>query len=147
MRYLTAVRIGTLATVVVAAAAAATAQQRGGPGAGMPRYDKATETTVSGTVDEVRAQQACCGSGGGGTHLTLATPDGTFDVHVGPTRWLTSKQFSVAKGDRLDVIGSKVTIGGQEALIARQVTRDGTSIVLRNENGFPLWAGGRNLGR
>ncbi len=120
-------------------AATAFAQPPMGCGMGMPRYDKSAEATIAGTVDEVQSHQGRMG--GAGTHLRLTTPAGPIDVHLGPTNWLASKNFTVAKGDQIEVTGSKITINGQDALIAREVKHGDATLVLRNETGVPVWSG------
>jgi len=113
-----------------------------GRGMGMAHYDKSTEVTVTGTVEAVLPHQARMGMPGmGGTHLTFKTDSEQFDVHVGPTNWLAEKKFEFAKGDRLEIVGSSLTIGGEKALIAREITKGESKITLRDANGFPLWSG------
>lgn len=104
-------------------------------------YDPKTETTIKGTIQDV--QQYTGRRGGMGTHLVLATDAGPLEVHVGPSAYLAKKQFSFAKGDEIQVLGSKVTLGGKDALLAREITKQGKSLVLRNAQGIPEWAGGR----
>jgi DNA/RNA endonuclease YhcR with UshA esterase domain len=123
--------------IVIGVAAAAYAQggmRRGG------NYNPATETTVTGTVDEVKNLPSP-GRGGGGLHLVLSTGTGPIDVHVGPASFVASKNFAFAKGDSLTVIGSKVTLQGQEALIAREIKKGEQVLTLRDAKGFPLWSG------
>ena len=76
-----------------------------------------------------------------GTHLLLKTDSGTLEVHVGPSGYITEKQFSFAKGDAIEVIGSKVMIQDKDALIAREIIKDGKTLVLRNAQGIPQWSG------
>ena len=106
-----------------------------------PRYNPATEMTATGTVEDV--QQRTRGGGRGGIHLTVKTKDGMLDVHLGPSRFLAEKQFSVAKGDVLEVTGSKVPYEGGEALVAREVKKGGETLTLRDASGIPLWSRGR----
>lgn len=123
---------------------ATTALAQPGRGMGMPRYDKATETTLHGTVQEVQSHQGRMG--GTGTHLLLKTDAGVVEVHVGPANWLADKKYTFANGDALQVLGSKVTVAGQDAFLAREITKGDTKIVLRNENGIPAWSGaGRGM--
>jgi len=82
-----------------------------------------------------------CPMGGTGTHLTLKTTQGTFNVHVGPTTYFASKNFSVAKGDELTITGSKVQFQGTESLIAREIKKGDQVLTLRDANGLPLWSG------
>lgn len=110
----------------------------GGKGKGARNYDKASEVTVKGVVEDVTHPTGR--KGGAGTHLTLQSDQGTFDVHVGPSSYISSQQFAFAKGDTIEVVGSKVKVNGQDALLARQITKEGKVLSLRNEQGFPLWS-------
>jgi hypothetical protein len=119
----------------------AAAQLAGGTGKGAPRYNPATEITVAGTVEEV--QHRTKGGGWGGTHLTLKTENGMLDVHLGPSRFLAEKQFTFAKGDHLEVTGSKIPYAGGDALVARVVKKGDKTLTLRDSSGGPLWSCGR----
>jgi hypothetical protein len=112
-----------------------------GPGAGRRArmYNPATETTVKGTVEEVKTVSGR--RGWHGIHLMLKTEDKTLDVHLGPEAFLKEKGFSFAKGDELEVLGSRTTYRGGEAIIAREVKKGGETLVLRNEQGIPQWSG------
>lgn len=111
-----------------------------GSGSGMRNYDPKTETTVTGTVEQVK--QVTGRHGWNGTHLTLKTESETLDVHVGPEKYIASQGFSLAAGDEIEVLGSKVTVGDGEAVIARQIKKGDKTLVLRNASGVPHWAGG-----
>jgi hypothetical protein len=115
--------------------------QGGGPGKGMRNYDPKTEVTVQGAIEDVQQQSGK--TGWSGTHLMLKTDGATLDVHVGPSSYIAKKQFTFAKGDTIEVVGSKVTISGKEVLLAREITKDGKTLVLRNAEGIPEWSGGR----
>ncbi len=140
MRWNSIGRVAAAAALIAGFAAVAAAQPPRGGGMGMPRYDKSTETTVVGTVSEVLAHQGRMG--GTGLHLTLATADGAFDVHVGPTRWLADRQLSFAAGDQIEVVGSRITFDGKPAILAREIRRGGVATLLRNDAGIPLWSRG-----
>jgi hypothetical protein len=128
-------------TVGLALTTTAALAQGRGPGMGMPNYDPKTEVTVKGTIEEVQQQQGK--NGWMGTHLLLKTESGTQEVHAGPSGYITEKQFSFAKGDAIEVIGSKVMIQGKDALLAREIVKDGKTLVLRNAQGIPQWSGSR----
>lgn len=134
MKHVNQIMIG-LVVVTLSLAAFAQAQQ------GRRYYDPKTETTIKGTIQEV--QEHTGRRGQTGTHLLLATDAGPLEVHVGPSAYLAKKQFSFAKGDEIQVLGSKVSLGGKDALLAREITKQGKSLVLRNAQGIPEWAGGR----
>ena len=102
-------------------------------------YDAATETTLKGTVEAViqnaRGQMM-------GTHLTLKAGQETRDVMLGPSSFITSNGFSFAKGDSIEVTGSRITMGGTEYVVAREVVKDGKTLTLRDKTGTPRWSGG-----
>jgi hypothetical protein len=81
-----------------------------------------------------------------GTHLTMKVGEETREVMLGPSQFIASKEFSFAKGDSIEVTGSKVTMGGAEYFIAREVVKDGKTLTLRDKSGTPQWAG-RGMGR
>jgi len=141
---------------VLLTACAATAQMgRGsGPGAGMmggPFHNTGTEVTITGTVDEVQqitgmgaaGQTWNCPRGWVGTHLMLKTDTGTLAVHLGPSAYLASKNFSIAKSDKLTILGSKVQYQASNFLIAKEITKGNQVLTVRNSAGFPLWTGFR----
>lgn len=139
------------------------AQQGRGPGQGARLYNPANETTVKGTVEEVKSVTGR--RGWSGTHLILRTEtnitdvqesiekgkvvnesikkeDGTVDVHLGPAAFLKDKGFTFAKGDKVEVTGARTSFGNSEAVIAREVKRGSETLTLRDAQGFPKWSGG-----
>ena len=129
-----------LAAAVFCATPLLLAQTSTSPQQGSPMYNSATETTVTGTVEAVK--EATSGRGWSGTHLQLKTEAGMFDVHVGPSWFLTQKKFQFAKGDQIEVTGSKVRINDADALIARTIKKGGSELTLRNAQGIPVWSHG-----
>ncbi len=123
------------------------AQATGGPpGGGRPAmarraYDPATVTTVSGDVASVTRIDGR--RGGQGIHVVLNTSDGPLDVHLGPASYLDRQPLKVAKGDAIQVTGSKVELRGKPALIAKEVKKGDAALTLRDENGVPVWRGQR----
>ena len=117
------------------------AQMGPGPGKHMSNYDPKTEVTMSGTVD--RVTQVSGHRGWQGTHLFVKTDTGTIEVHLGPADYIASQQFSFAAGDAVEVTGSKVKMQDTDALIAREINKEGKTLVLRNAQGIPNWSQGR----
>lgn len=120
---------------------------------GGPMYDPSTEAKVSGTVAEVQQLTGAvmpsntvwinCPRGWTGTHVNLSTDQGNLVAHVGPAAYLASKNFNIAKGDNLTIVGSKVKYQDSEFMIAREITKGTQVLTLRDARGFPLWSGGR----
>ena len=129
-----------LSLSVVIASLASTAYAQRGMHHGGGNYNPATEATLTGTVDAIKNLPSP-GRGGGGLHLVLNVPSGPIEVHVGPASFVKSKNVTFEKGDTLTVVGSKVTMAGEEVLIAREIKKGDQVITLRDTNGFPLWSG------
>lgn len=123
-------------TISVAPAFAAPSSQ---PGAGVPKYDPATEAVFKGTVDEVRDRQ-CPVSGGMGSHVVLKLGDGTtIEVHLASTKFVKEYELVFAVGDQLEVTGSKVKFEGVDTIFAREVKRGNDVYVFRDKDGKPVW--------
>ena len=134
--------LGAVTLLTVAAVSVAMAQT--GTGGASPMYDVKTETTIKGTVESVDTVTGAGGRGRqavGGTHLTVKTEKETLAVHVGPTAYLTEKGITLAKGDTLEILGSRVTIDEQSFVIARQIKKGENTWTLRDASGRPLWSG------
>jgi hypothetical protein len=100
------------------------------------------EATYKGTVEEV-TQHARVGMPRTGTHLSLKSDDQILDVHLGPTDFVAAQQMTFAKGDQIEVTGSKVKFGDGEAIIAREVKKGDKTLTLRDARGVPKWSRGR----
>jgi hypothetical protein len=129
------------AVLFIVPVAAASAQRGPGPGHDGPRYDGATEITITGTVTAIA--HPVDGRGRKGTHLTVEAEEKSWNVHLGPASYVESKGFTFAAGDQVGVLGSRVEIEGKPVLIARRVTKGDATLELRDEQGRPLWAGRR----
>lgn len=103
-----------------------------------PAYDFATEVTIKGTVEEVKDFE-CPVSGGMGAHLMVKDKDRTWTVHLALSRFLKDYDFSFAKGDEVEVLGSKVKLGDSEAILARKIIRGNQTFTFRDKSGKPLW--------
>jgi hypothetical protein len=126
----------SLGVAILALSAVAFAQRgmKGGPAHDNP----ATEVTLKGTVDEVK-QISSQGKGPGGLHLILSTEPKPIEVLLGPAWYVSSKNFTFAKGDAVTVTGSKMTIDNSEVVVAREIKKGQEVLTLRDANGFPLW--------
>ena len=107
-----------------------------------PRYDTATVVSLSMTVTEIR--EVPKGSPLSGLHLIVADSDreATTEVYVAPTHYLKELQITYARGDRLQITGSKVKFGSGAIVLAREVRRNVDTAYFRDEKGKPYWSGG-----
>lgn len=126
--------------LAVALAAPLVAAAQMGPGRGRI-YDPGTVTTVQGQILDI--QRVAGPRGREGVHLTLAAGSEHLDVHLGPAFYVDRQDLKLAKGDQVEVKGSRVTMRGKPALIAQEVRREGKVLALRDEAGIPLWSRAR----
>ena len=112
-------------------------------------YNPSTEITVKGTIEQVKtaflpgggASAQAREESSGPTYLNLKTDSGTLAVFVGPSWFLESKGFKFAKGDQIEVTGSKLQ--DKDVIVAREVKKGDQILVVRNAQGIPAWSGGR----
>ncbi|HVC90894.1 MAG TPA: hypothetical protein VND66_09770 [Acidobacteriaceae bacterium] len=102
-------------------------------------YNPNTEITVKGTVEKVTEIGR---QGWTGTHLTLRTNEQTYDVHVGPSAYVAKSGFTFSAGNQIEVTGSKLKFGGADAIVAREIKKDGKVLTLRDRQGIPRWSRG-----
>jgi DNA/RNA endonuclease YhcR with UshA esterase domain len=104
-----------------------------------PKYDKSTEVKVSGVVTDVKDYD-CPISGTLGAHVSIQPEQGpAIEVHVAATKYVKNYEMVFAKGDKVQVLGSKVQFNGTDAIIAREITRGQDTFTFRDGNGKPLW--------
>jgi len=113
-----------------------------GSGKGPAHYNPQTVTTVTGQVEKL-AELPSLGRGGGkGMHyrgVLLKTDQGSLMVDLAPGWYLSDKKFAVKVGDTVSATGSKGFLANDPGLIAREVTANGMTLKLRDEQGVPVW--------
>ncbi len=119
---------------------------RGGGAEGPGRlYDPKTVEVVSGEI--LLLDRIIGPNGRGGVHASLKTDKGeAVSVHLGPAWYIDRQSVTIKQGDKITVRGSRVIIDGKPAIIAAEVTKDGQTLRLRDDDGIPLWAGARKRG-
>jgi hypothetical protein len=101
-------------------------------------YDAKTEVRLTGAVGEVKTARNPW-SNVKDTRLFLKTDTGTVEIHLGPTAFLTEKKVTIRTGETLEVIGSRVTVGESQVVLARDVRKGDLEWTLRDAEGQPLW--------
>jgi hypothetical protein len=123
--------------VVALAAPAALAQKPAAAASGAtPKYDLATETTLKGTVQEIKEVTT---KGAPAMHLMLKTSDQVIEVYLCPNAFLQEVQFGFAVGDQVEVKGSKVKVDDTDVILAREVVKGNETLTLRDKRGNPAW--------
>jgi len=75
--------------------------------------------------------------------MSLETAEGPIEVVLGPAWYLYLQEPKLAEGDEVSATGSVVTYDGHSFVLAQSVTKGGQTLVLRDENGAPVWMGAR----
>jgi len=78
-----------------------------------------------------------------GIHLMVKTDKETISVDLGPEWYIERLDTKIEKGDKVGVKGSRVTIAGKPSIIAAEVKKGDSTLVLRDSAGIPAWAGWR----
>ncbi len=102
-----------------------------------PAYDVSTVVDISVTVNAVR--EVPNGKPLSGLHLTVQSGFESLDVYVGPAEFVKVFDVTFAKGDQLQVVGSKVKFEGSNVVLAREVTKRPVILLIRDKDGAPLW--------
>jgi hypothetical protein len=101
--------------------------------AGSPKVE------IKGTIEKIQLEK-----GQGVPYLELKTDKGTQKVVLGSMRYLMEKNFNPKAGEVAAVVGFQMN----SDVMAQSVTLTGsnTTLALRDDNGMPLWRGGRHSG-
>jgi hypothetical protein len=142
--------VAVLAVLAFTVSLAAAGPGRGGRGSGgwgmgggyQGMYNPATVEKVAGTIESIDRTVPMKGMSRG-VHLALKTEKGPLSVHLGPEWYIERLDGKLAKGDVVDVKGSRVTFDGNPAIIAAEVKKGDAVLKLRDESGIPGWAGWR----
>jgi hypothetical protein len=105
-------------------------------------YNPATVENVSGVVESVDKITPMKGMNSG-IHVMLKTDKETISVHLGPEWYIERLDTKIQKGDTIEVKGSRMTFAGKPAIIAAEVKKGDSTLLLRDNAGIPAWAGWR----
>ena len=121
----------TLAFAATSATAQTNATKAG------PRFDKATLTTVIGTVRNVAERDGDMGPGG--VYLVVEDNSGAYTAHVAPADFLKEFGISVKVGDHVEVTGSVVSVDGVRAILVTQLKVERDTLRVRLDDGTTVW--------
>ena len=76
-------------------------------------------------------------------HVQLKTEKETLSVQLGPGWYIERLDTKIEKGDKIEVKGARVTFAGKPAIIAAEIKKGDSVLVLRDSSGIPVWAGWR----
>jgi len=106
------------------------------------QFNAKNVTTIQGTVQSVgnfQPEGATSGTSGG-LRIRITTDDGKLVTVYGGPQWFAQQHdFYLKPGDKISVTGSETKIGWRQVLVASQIKSGDKTLMLRNENGQPLW--------
>ena len=143
-------RIIGIFTITVVMTASAYAQRGLGNASGMARgYIQPDIVSIEGTLDHIKTGpcEQATGYAYIGTHLFLQS-EGTeelVNIHLGAAFAVESYVDKLEAGDKMMVKAFQTDEMQPGEYIAKEVTANGHTIELRDENLRPFWAGGRNI--
>jgi len=106
-----------------------------------PKYDPATETTLKGTVGELKLVPPS-GPKPIAILITKTGPDKDKDavqVFLCPKSFLDQLGISFKTDESVQVIGSKVKKDGADLILAREIVKGGETLTFRFQDGKPAW--------
>ncbi len=111
-------------------------------------YSLGKDTTVSGKITRIQASRKPLKTMSPAAELTIRESDGkTEDVQLGPSWYLRNLGTHLAVGNTVTVAGSEIDLNGNNALLARKLTRGNHVLYLRDLNGYPVWVASRPVPR
>jgi len=106
-----------------------------------PKYDPATETTVKGTVGELKLVPPTGGKPL--AYLVMKTgPDkekDTVQIFLCPKSFLDQMGIAFKADEAIEVKGSKVKQDGADLILAREMVKGGETLTFRFPDGKPAW--------
>ena len=106
-----------------------------------PKYDPASETTVKGTVGELKLVPPTGGKPL--AYLVMKTgPDrekDTVQIFLCPKSFLDQMGIAFKTDEAIEVKGSKVKQDGADLILARELVKGGDTIIFRFPDGKPAW--------
>jgi len=106
-----------------------------------PKYDPTTETTVKGTVAELKLVPPTGGKPIAYL-LTKTGPDKEKDmvqIFLCPKSFLDEMGIAFKPDEAIEVKGSKVKQNGTELILAREMVKGGETLTFRFQDGKPAW--------
>jgi len=106
-----------------------------------PKYDPATETTVKGTVEELKLVPPT-GAKPFAYLLTKTGPDkdkDTVEIFLCPKKFLDDMGIAFKSDESIQVTGSKVKQDGADLILAREILKGGETLTFRFQDGKPAW--------
>ena len=104
------------------------------------KYNKDKTTTIEGTIRNVGAFSPEEGATQGVRLRVMTEDDKSMIVYAGPRHWTMQRDVDLTTGKDVKVKGSRTEVNGKQVIIASEITVDGKTLRLRDEEGKPQWS-------
>ena len=105
----------------------------------LPKYDPKSEVHLD-KATVLDTKEVTLPNGQQRFRLIVKNGEETNEVCLCPKTFLQTMDTTFAKGDELEITGSKVKEGEDKTVIlAREITKGQNTLVLRDKNGEPVW--------
>jgi len=74
-----------------------------------------------------------------GVHWLVKTDNEIVSVHLGPKWYIDNQDMEVVPKNKVEIKGSRITYQGKPAFIAAEIITENEILVLRSEDGTPVW--------
>lgn len=64
-------------------------------------------------------------------------------VHLGPQWYFDKQDLGINVGDKIEVIGSKITVEGNSVILVSSIKKGDRTWQFRDQQGLPFWSGRR----
>jgi len=139
-----------IVSLVVLAMTTAVFSQGRGQGLCYQQTQVRTPMMIEGKIVKIETFNYNKGRYGQGLHLFVRNNDKESEIHLGPRAWLNNQGLHLKQGDFVRIKAYQGTLyNGNPALFAAEVTgpNGGKALMLRDENGFPMWRQGLSRGQ
>ncbi len=109
-------------------------------------YNAQITTTVKCVISEVGQVDHVWGPMKGksyGVNLTVRTDKETLTVYLGPSWYINRQDIEIGKNDIIEVKGCKKIYNGEFVIVAQEIIKNNKVLILRDNDGNPLWEGDR----
>jgi hypothetical protein len=101
-------------------------------------YDPANQTTLQGTIEEVKDYK-CPVTGTVGSHISVKGEQTSTEIHLAPAKFMKEYEIVLKPGDAVKIVGVKIVFDGKPGMLAKSVTVGKETFIFRDDKGRPLW--------